>query len=84
MPTKYWIQRINRVVNTVRINPEHDWCLDEVARVASASPYHFHRFFHGYLWRDCRVFRAADAVGASGLRDEGTAASRDYGRGGEP
>ncbi|MCG8479080.1 MAG: AraC family transcriptional regulator [Spirochaetales bacterium] len=45
MPTQYWVERINRTINRVRMEPERRWSVEDVARKADASTFHFHRIF---------------------------------------
>ena len=40
-----YVGRVNRAIDYVRANLTGDLCLETVARVASFSPYHFHRVF---------------------------------------
>ncbi len=45
MPTNYWVERVNRAINRVRMEPERAWSVEDVARESAASPFHFHRIF---------------------------------------
>jgi AraC family transcriptional regulator len=37
--------RINRIINYIQQNPEKDLSLQSLSKIASFSPYHFHRIF---------------------------------------
>jgi len=64
--TGCWVERVERVRAHIRQNPGADLRLESLARLAQASPYHFHRIFTalagetpGALCRRVRVERAA-------------------------
>lgn len=60
------LTRINRIINYIQQNPEKDLSLQSLSKIASFSPYHFHRIFtaivgenpNEYVRRE-RVERAA-------------------------
>jgi AraC family transcriptional regulator len=64
-----YVARINRVIDHIEANLERNLTLDELARVASFSPYHFHRIFgamvgetlNRFIWR-LRLERAASKL----------------------
>lgn len=45
MPYNDYLARINKVIDHIQISPEGDLSLHELAKVASFSPFHFHRIF---------------------------------------
>ena len=46
--TQYYIERINRVLDYIELNLENKIILDELAKVACLSKYHFHRIFYSF------------------------------------
>lgn len=49
MPNNDYIYRINKVIDYVQTYPEADLSLYNLAKVASFSPFHFHRIFKAIL-----------------------------------
>ena len=51
-----YVGRINRVIDYIRANLRADLSLDVLARVASFSPYHFHRIFKSVVGQTLSAF----------------------------
>lgn len=51
-----YVNRINRAVDYVTRNLSEPLPLEEVAKAACFSPYHFHRIFHGLMGETLAVF----------------------------
>lgn len=67
-----WAARVDRVTTHIRTNLDGDLRVETLARVAHASPFHFHRIFAaitgeppGALVRRARTERAAHLIAAS-------------------
>jgi AraC family transcriptional regulator len=48
--------RINRVIDYIEQNLDKDLLLEELARIANFSPFHFHRIFSGMMHETLNVF----------------------------
>lgn len=81
MPDSPYIQRVHRVMDHVRSHLDGDLGLEQLARVAHFSPYHFHRIFKATtgetlagFTRRARLERAAYLMKASPRRELGSIA----------
>ncbi len=52
-----YISRINRVVDHIESHLDQELSLEELARIACFSPYHFHRIFRALMGETCGQFR---------------------------
>ena len=69
MAKKEYIARINRVIDYINDHLEEEMTLEELARVACFSPYHFHRLFSAFAGETVsqyilrlRIEKAADQL----------------------
>lgn len=49
MPNNDYISRINKVIDHIESYPDEDLTLHSLAKIASFSPFHFHRIFKAIL-----------------------------------
>ncbi len=74
-PNDDYSARINRVIDYIEANIDRSLTLDELARVAAFSPFHFHRIFHAMVGETLsrfiarlRLERAASKVASTPSR----------------
>jgi AraC family transcriptional regulator len=63
-----YVGRVNRVMDYIRANLAGDLCLETLARVASFSPFHFHRVFKSIVGETLNDFIRRVRVGAAASR----------------